>query len=137
MSRQYCAYCGRVAHRCNCAAPDSRVQHLIERNTLLTQYQALWMPQPYQRGVPPQIKRRERNTLRRHYAAWFKQLTTTYGTACANCGQDESDKSLVIDHVVPIAKGGLSTYDNLQLLCAECNRIKGKLFFDCRPNLDA
>ena len=43
-----------------------------------------------------------------------------------------SGEKLVLDHVIPIAKGGLSRFENLQLLCAECNRIKGKLMIDCR-----
>jgi 5-methylcytosine-specific restriction endonuclease McrA len=38
----------------------------------------------------------------------------------------------VLDHVIPVAKGGQSVLENLQLLCAECNRLKGKLVIDCR-----
>lgn len=83
----------------------------------------------YKRGVPPQIKRRERQKLRRHYREWQRELAAVYGGCCANCGGDEE---LVLDHIVPIAKGGLSEFDNLQLLCAVCNRIKGKLVWDCR-----
>ena len=84
----------------------------------------------YKRGVPPQVKRRERQTLRQHYRLWYGQLTEVYGERCANCGERGQ---LVIDHIVPIAKGGLSERGNLQLLCASCNRIKGKLVIDCRP----
>ena len=84
---------------------------------------------PYKRAVPPQVKRRERSTLQRNYHEWYQQLAAVNGERCANCG---SDDALVLDHVVPIAKGGLSQLDNLQLLCAECNRIKGKLMIDSR-----
>ena len=52
-----------------------------------------------------------------------------FGEHCANCGGVDT---LVLDHIIPIAKGGRSRYDNLQLLCADCNRIKGKLVIDCR-----
>lgn len=92
------------------------------------------MATPYKRGVPPQIKRRERNTLRRHYAEWFAALSATYGATCANCDVPLAEEKLVIDHVLPIAKGGQSIYENLQLLCGECNRIKGKLYIDCRTD---
>lgn len=32
---------------------------------------------------------------------------------------------LECDHIIPIAKGGETTMDNLQTLCTECNRKKG------------
>lgn len=83
----------------------------------------------YKRAVPPQLKRRERQALRANYTDWFERLRAAYGECCANCGAGDS---LVLDHIVPIAKGGRSHVDNLQLLCAECNRIKGKLVIDCR-----
>ncbi len=41
---------------------------------------------------------------------------------CVACGSDEL---LQFDHVIPVALGGASTADNLQLLCAPCNREKG------------
>lgn len=84
---------------------------------------------PYKRAVPPQIKRRERQILRANYGSWHGQLAEAFGERCANCGETEA---LVLDHVLPIAKGGRSRLDNLQLLCATCNRIKGKLVIDCR-----
>lgn len=44
------------------------------------------------------------------------------GGHCVNCGSDEL---LQFDHVIPVALGGASTPENLQLLCAPCNREKG------------
>lgn len=38
---------------------------------------------------------------------------------------DEPNLLLEIDHIQPIAKGGLTTEDNLQTLCWRCNRSKG------------
>ena len=42
---------------------------------------------------------------------------------CRICGRRTND--LEIDHIIPIAKGGKSTYDNLQTLCHRCNVNKG------------
>jgi hypothetical protein len=44
------------------------------------------------------------------------------GGACVACG---SRFDLQYDHVIPIALGGASTLDNLQILCAPCNQHKG------------
>jgi hypothetical protein len=40
---------------------------------------------------------------------------------CAICGSKEK---LEIDHIIPVSKGGSSTYRNLQLLCEKHNRSK-------------
>lgn len=42
---------------------------------------------------------------------------------CRKCGRKTND--LEIDHIIPIAKGGKSTFDNLQTLCHKCNCKKG------------
>jgi len=44
-----------------------------------------------------------------------------YNHRCAKCG---STKNLEIDHIFPISKGGKSNFDNLQVLCHECNLKK-------------
>jgi hypothetical protein len=43
------------------------------------------------------------------------------GGKCAECG---STFDLQYDHVIPVALGGATTVENLQLLCADCNRQK-------------
>ena len=47
------------------------------------------------------------------------------GYRCRICGANGYFDSLEIDHVKPIAKGGKSTFDNLQTLCRTCNKNKG------------
>ena len=123
----HCGYCGRLIHRCGCHTPGSDLAQFMTRGCRSA---LSWqLSRPYKRAVPPQVKRRERQCLRSHFQAWYEQVADEYGEECANCGVT---KALVLDHVTPIAKGGRSQLDNLQLLCATCNRIKGKLVIDCR-----
>ena len=47
------------------------------------------------------------------------------GYRCRRCGVSERYETLEIDHIIPISKGGKSTYENLQTLCRKCNYEKG------------
>nr|WP_246852256.1 HNH endonuclease signature motif containing protein [Patulibacter sp. SYSU D01012] len=50
-------------------------------------------------------------------AVWHRD-----GGRCVACGETFD---LQYDHVIPVALGGASTVDNLELLCAPCNQAKG------------
>ena len=41
------------------------------------------------------------------------------------CVECESTFELQFDHAIPVALGGATSVENLQLLCAGCNRSKG------------
>ena len=65
-------------------------------------------PVPTQRtGIPREVKAR----------VWHRD-----GGACRWCG---SNAEVQFDHVIPVALGGSNAEDNLQILCASCNRRKG------------
>jgi hypothetical protein len=59
----------------------------------------------------------------------FDELTTQdidaliafYDYSCLQCGEKPASS---VDHVKPLSKGGTNTYDNLQLLCVNCNKQK-------------
>lgn len=127
----YCFYCARMVHRCECANPDSPLSRFLALAVPPKTYQPHLRATPYKRGVPPQIKRRERAVMRNNYKHWYSGLVSQYSERCMHCGSTEN---LVIDHVIPVAKGGKSELENLQLLCAVCNSAKGKLIYDCRPD---
>jgi hypothetical protein len=57
--------------------------------------------------IPGEVKR----------AVWERD-----GGACVQCG---AAFDLQYDHVIPHALGGAGTVENLQILCAPCNRAKG------------
>lgn len=44
---------------------------------------------------------------------------------CVLCGATGKDDSLVVDHIVPIVKGGKTKESNLRTLCSKCNSGKG------------
>lgn len=44
------------------------------------------------------------------------------GGCCVECG---SNFDIQYDHIIPLAMGGATTVENLQILCADCNRRKG------------
>ena len=44
---------------------------------------------------------------------------------CGNSTKAEPNLLLEVDHIIPIARGGLTIEDNLQTLCWKCNRSKG------------
>jgi 5-methylcytosine-specific restriction endonuclease McrA len=44
------------------------------------------------------------------------------GGRCVECGETFD---IQYDHILPVSRGGATTLENLQILCAECNRRKG------------
>ncbi len=55
---------------------------------------------------------------------------------CQYCGRKFPTSELSLDHVVPISRGGRSTWENVVCACLNCNVQKGnKLLPECRMEL--
>ena len=54
-----------------------------------------------------------------------KRLYEQQKGCCNGCLEHFDIKNLEIDHIFPKAKGGEDNYENFQLLCGYCNRVKG------------
>ncbi len=54
-----------------------------------------------------------------------RRLFRGQGGLCNGCKTAFDERNLEIDHIVPKAKGGGDYYENYQLLCGNCNRVKG------------
>ncbi|MGI8557853.1 MAG: HNH endonuclease [Solirubrobacteraceae bacterium] len=83
---------------------ESRARRRLERAHALMAGQRA---PPLRTAIPLEVKR----------VVWERS-----SGRCAECG---SAALLEFDHVIPLAMGGSSTQGNLQLLCADCNRVKG------------
>ena len=49
---------------------------------------------------------------------------------CQYCGKKPGSEELTIDHVIPKAIGGKTTWENCVLSCVECNSIKGSFLLN-------
>jgi 5-methylcytosine-specific restriction endonuclease McrA len=68
-------------------------------------------------GHAPPAPRRESLPRELRRVVWERD-----GGACVQCGEAFE---LQFDHIIPVALGGASTAENLQVLCGPCNRAKG------------
>ena len=67
--------------------------------------------------------RRERAKARDlRKSRWWQQKTAP--GKCHFCGKKVAFKALTMDHLLPLARGGLSTKDNLVPCCKSCNNKK-------------
>jgi 5-methylcytosine-specific restriction endonuclease McrA len=68
-------------------------------------------------GQAPPAPRRETIPRDVRRSVWERD-----GGTCVQCGDAFE---LQFDHIIPIALGGATTVENLQVLCGPCNRTKG------------
>lgn len=62
---------------------------------------------------------------RRHVRFSRANVMTRDGFTCQYCGDRPPRSQLNLDHVVPRAHGGRSTWENVVASCLDCNRRKG------------
>jgi len=52
------------------------------------------------------------------------------GQVCAQCRTIVADNEIEFDHIIPVARGGPTTVENLRILCRTCNRKKSDTLAD-------
>ena len=77
-------------------------------------------------GVDEAELRREKEKARKlRKSRWWQQKLSS--GVCYYCNKNFKPKELTMDHIVPLARGGRSTKDNLVACCKECNTKKKTL----------
>ena len=66
----------------------------------------------------------QRSLMTRKLRNFIKERDNFTCCTCQNSTHVEPNLLLEIDHIIPVAKGGCTTEDNLQTLCWKCNRAK-------------
>ena len=56
-----------------------------------------------------------------------KELLEKFGASCYLCGKQRQAKTLQVEHMHPVSRGGSNNIENLALACKECNREKGTM----------
>jgi 5-methylcytosine-specific restriction endonuclease McrA len=70
---------------------------------------------------PPKAKARRKIT-----GALRHEVFTRDEYRCLECGRTNKNGVLHVDHIIPVASGGLTILSNLQTLCSICNHAKWK-----------
>jgi len=66
---------------------------------------------------------------------WFGVMKY-YGWTCACCkttnfyNQDPRKRKNEVDHIKPVSRWGYTVWENLQILCSQCNKIKECGFYN-------
>ena len=72
------------------------------------------------RKVNPELEKNLRDT------AFHKSKDAKGNYTCACCGIKATDRIFFqVDHIIPMNQGGKTVEENLQILCRQCNGIKG------------
>jgi 5-methylcytosine-specific restriction endonuclease McrA len=71
------------------------------------------------------IKKERHKARELRESQWWKRRLAK--GVCHYCGRKTAPRSLTMDHVVPIARGGRSTKGNVVPACKECNNKKKQL----------
>ncbi len=69
-----------------------------------------------------EIRRQKAKAREMRKTRWWQQKTSA--GKCWYCGGKTAFKDLTMDHLVPLARGGKSTRENIVPSCKSCNTIK-------------
>jgi len=104
---------------------EANKRHYQENKARYRELQQKWQQENPERlkalSCNSYARRRARKVQNGIYKVTNKDLVRMYEKPCVFCGEHEN---IQIDHVIPIAKGGVHGIGNLQTLCQSCNSKK-------------
>ena len=69
--------------------------------------------------------KKSKKIKRKHYSASTKRLMyEKYNGKCQLCGKKLTLEDMTLDHIIPLAAGGIDDVENLWIACKQCNWIK-------------
>lgn len=89
-----------------------------DREMIVTPRRAIRVPRTIQLLHYDRVPRREVRFTRRNI--FFRDRNR-----CQYCGRVQTQRHLNLDHVVPLSRGGTSTWENVVCACIDCNSRKG------------
>lgn len=100
-----------------------------------------WMAERQRKAQPrrdrayrKEASRRARMAGAEREAVSRQEIIKRDNATCYLCGRVCSDADIHLDHIIPLAKGGSHTADNLAVACATCNVRKGTTLTTRRPS---
>ena len=131
---QWCAGCARNKERAYKQTSESKAiaKRYGDQLRATSEYKAKRQAY-YARPETKELKSEYANRRRARHLAQMGQvsyrikslLKESQGNRCAFCKCSLKRKKAHLDHVVPLARGGLHDDSNLQILCSNCNHRKG------------
>jgi 5-methylcytosine-specific restriction endonuclease McrA len=98
---------------------------VLEKASPVYHYENWWVRSPsWETQVPAVIMLREYQKPKRSIRLSKKNVYLRDNFTCQYCGDQLNDKTLSIDHVIPVSKGGRNRWDNLTTSCRKCNSHK-------------
>lgn len=116
---------------------QDRLARAIERNQFLAEQAAVLLGYESAAAMRQHQEEREREAQRLPNTAGAdrslqylatQMLRERDGNTCYLCRKDMDGLRAVVEHIIPISRGGSNEPSNVALACTECNTKKGSLY---------
>ena len=106
---------------------EEAIRYLVSDKATVLEWHEDWIVRSEKWSTPvPAVMilkeyQKKKNTVRFSKLNVF--LRDSY--ACQYCGEEVTNKTATLDHVLPVSHGGKTTFENCVCACSKCNASKG------------